>query len=344
MHYCGLDVSRKSTHVYIEDAQGRRVTRGIVATTPTGLAGAVERYAARGVRVAIEAGNQTAWIVDLLRELGAKVHVVHPLKVKLIAESKKKTDRIDAQLLAHLLRIGGLPEPVHVPSHRSRELRGLLVARRQLVHMRTRLVNVVRGLARQQRIELRPRALRTHGGWSQLAAAELSPALREVVAAYEATVQAVGTALGALDRQLAQRARRDPRVARLETMPGVGPVCAQTLVAAVDTIDRFATAKKLVAYAGLAPSVRASGERVEYGRITKQGRSEIRAVWVQAAHAALAVKGAAAAPLQHWWTRVARRRGKKTAVVALARKLLTIAFHLLQDGTTYDARRLRNAA
>ena len=177
-----------------------------------------------------------------------------------------------------------------------------------------------------------------------MTAADLTPALREVVAAYEATVQTVGTALGALDRQLAQRARRDPRVARLETMPGVGPVCAQTLVAAVDTIDRFATAKKLVAYAGLAPSVRASGERVEYGRITKQGRSEIRAVWVQAAHAALAVKGAAAAPLQRWWGRVARRRGKKTAVVALARKLLTIAFHLLQDGTTYDARRLRNAA
>jgi len=127
-------------------------------------------------------------------------------------------------------------------------------------------------------------------------------------------------------------------------MPGVGPVCAQTLVAAVDTIDRFATAKKLVAYAGLAPSARASGERVEYGRITKQGRSEARAVWVQAAaHAALAVKGTAAAPLQRWWTRVARRRGKKTAVVALVRKLLTSAFHFLPDGTTYDVRRLRSA-
>ena len=84
---------------------------------------------------------------------------------------------------------------------------------------------------------------------------------------------------------------------------------------------------------------------MQYGRITKQGRSEIRAVWVQAAHAVLAVKGAAAAPLQWWWWgRVARRRGKKTAVVALARKLLTIAFHLLQEGTTYDARRLRHAA
>jgi transposase len=124
-------------------------------------------------------------------------------------------------------------------------------------------------------------------------------------------------------------------------MPGVGQVSAQTLVAAVDTIDRFASAKKLVAYAGLAPSVRASGERVEYGRITKQGRSEIRAVWVQAAHAVFAVKDPAARPLQRWGERLSRRRGKKTALVALARKLLTIAFHLLREHTTYDPRRLR---
>jgi transposase len=341
MHYCGLDVSRKSTHVYIEDAQGRRVKREVVATTPAGLEAALGRLAERGLKVAIEAGNQTAWIVDLLRELGAKVHVVHPLKVKLIAESKKKTDRIDARLLAHLLRIGGLPEPVHVPSHRSRELRGLLVARRQLVRMRTQALNVVRGLLRQQRVTLRTRALLTRTGWTELQTAAISPALREVVGAYETMVTAVTTALQALDRQLACRATRDPRVARLETIPGVGPVSAQTLVAAVDTIQRFPTAKKLVAYSGLAPSVRASGERVEYGRITKEGRSEIRAVWVQAAHAVLAVKDGAARPLQAWCERLARRRGKKTALVALARKLLTIAFHLLREGTTYDPRRLR---
>ncbi len=82
MHSGGLDASRTSTHVCIEDAPGRRVTRGIVATPPTGWAGAVERDTARGVRVAIEAGNQTAWSVDLLREPGATVHVVHPLGVR----------------------------------------------------------------------------------------------------------------------------------------------------------------------------------------------------------------------------------------------------------------------
>jgi len=83
---------------------------------------------------------------------------------------------------------------------------------------------------------------------------------------------------------------------------------------------------------------------VEYGRISKQGRSEIRAVWGQAAHAVLAVKAASARPLQQWGERLAKRRGKKTALVALARTLLTIAFHLLRERTTYDPRRLRLAA
>lgn len=344
MDYCGLDVSGKSTHVYIEDEQGRRVKRAVVPTTPAGLERTLERYTARGLAVAVEAGGQTAWIYDLLMELGAKVHVVHPLKVKWIAESKKKTDRVDAQLLAYLLRIGGLPEPVHMPSRRSREVRGLLLARRQLVSLRTKLINVVRGLLRQQQVSLRPRALASARGWERLRTVPMGPALREIVAAYEATVAAATAALKTLDAQLAARATGDPRVARLETIPGVGRVSAQTLVAVVDRIERFATAKKLVAYSGLAPSVRASGERVEYGRITKQGRSEIRAVWVQAAHALMAVKDAGARPLQRWGERVARRRGKKTAVVALARKLLTIAFHLLREGTTYDPRRLRCAA
>lgn len=344
MHYCGLDVSMKSTHVHIENAQGRRVKRAVIETTPEMLESTLTRYVKRGLKVAIEAGGQTAWIVDVLRELGAHVHVVHPVKVKWIAESKKKTDRIDAQLLAYLLRIDALPEPVHVPTPRSRELRALLVARRQLVRMRTQLINVVRGLLRQHQVRVAARGLNSPRGWQQLTQVALPRTLQDIVAAYAATVRETTAALKAIDERLIQRAKMDPRVARLESIPGVGRVSAQTLVAAVDRIERFPTAKKLVAYSGLVPSVRASGERVEYGRITKQGRSEIRGVWVQAAHAVLAVKGAEARPLQQWCDRIAKRRGKKTALVALARKLITIAFHLLREHTTYDPRRVRFAA
>jgi transposase len=268
------------------------------------------------------------------------VHVVHPLKVKWIAESKKKTDRVDAELLAGLLRIDGLPAPVHVPSRQCREVRGLLLARRQLVQARTKLINVVRGLARQQQVTLPARALQRAAGWERLSTQPLSAAVRHIVEAYRATVAAMTAALNVLDEELGTKATADPRIARLESIPGVGRVSAQTLVATVDTIRRFPGAKQLAAYSGLVPSVRASGERIEYGPITKQGRSEIRAVWVQAAHAVLVVKDPIARPLQRWWAQVAKRRGKKTAFVALARKLVTIAFHLLREGTTYDPRRL----
>lgn len=185
MYYCGLDISMQSTHIYIEDARGRQVHRCAVATTPAGLIGALAPFR-RALRVAVEAGGQTTWIVDVLREFGAVVHVVHPLKVKWIAESKKKTDRVDAELLARLLRIGGLPAPVHVPSRRCRELRGLLLARRQLVQARTKLINVVRGLARQQQVTLPARALQRAAGWERLrtrplSAAACGPSSRSIV-------------------------------------------------------------------------------------------------------------------------------------------------------------------
>lgn len=340
MYYCGLDVSIKSTHVCIDDARGRRVLQGAVATTAEAIRTLLQPYGRKGMQVAIEAGGQTLWIVDVLRTLGTQVHVVHPLKVKWIAESKKKTDRVDAALLAHLLRIGGLPEPVHVPGPQSRELRHLLVARRQLVTIRTKLVNVLRGLLRQQQIVLPARALSTQIGWARLKHVPVSTSVRAIVDTYAELATTLCATLKTLDHQLGVRASDDGRVAQLQTIPGVGPISAQTLLATVDTIERFHSAKQLVAYSGLAPSVRASGEQVRYGAITKQGRSEIRAVWVQAAFAALAVKAPAARPLQQWWKRVAHRRGKKTAIVALARKLLVIAFYLLRDQTVYQPQRL----
>jgi transposase len=341
MYYCGLDVSRKSTHIYIEDRHGKRVEYQVVATTPAGLESVLDRYVGRGLYVAIEAGGSTGWIHDQLAELGARVHVVHPTKVKWIAASKKKTDRVDARLLAHLLRINGLPEAVHMPTRASREVRRLLRARRQLVQIRTRLINVVRSVLEQQQINLRAGALGSRKGWKALYELPLLPGIRGIVGAYEATVTATTAAIGALETQLAVRAQADKRVARLQTIPGVGPVTAQTIVAAIDKVQRFPNARKLVGYAGLAPSVRSSGERVEYGRITKQGRSDVRGVLVQAAHALLAIKRNTAKPLQQWCERIARRRGKKTAIVALARKLLTIAFHLLRDGTEFDVGRLQ---
>lgn len=127
----------------------------------------------------------------------------------------------------------------------------------------------------------------------------------------------------------------------IKTIPGMGEISSRTILSAIGEIQRFKKAKALTSYCGLVPSVRASGERVEYGHITREGRSEVRRVGIQSAHAVLRSKTIESKPLQDWWEGIAERRGKKTAVVALARKLITIVFYVLRDKKAYDYRLLR---
>lgn len=143
-----------------------------------------------------------------------------------------------------------------------------------------------------------------------------------------------------LDKELTELSKKDVRVELLKTMPSVGQIAALTLVAAIDRVERFQSSRELVSYSGLAPIVRQSGERATYGPISREGRKEIRGVWVQIAHLVAHSDKGAAKPLRRWFLRVARRRGKKTALVALTRKLLTVAFFMLRTGAVYDAKRL----
>jgi transposase len=225
-----------------------------------------------------------------------------------------------------------------MPSAEARSLRGLLVARRQLLAARTKLCNVVRGMLRQEGIRLASRALNTFISWQTLMTQSFRYAhLRPVLESYYGSFEALTRSLQQLDRQLAQRERADRRAAQLQTMPKVGRIASLTFLAAVDQVDRFATSRKLVSYSGLCPTVRSSGERTEYGSISREGRSELRAVWVQIAHLVAADRSRSTARLRRWYRKVASHRGKKTAIVALARKLLAIAYRLLRDDTVYHS-------
>lgn len=345
MNYCGIDIGGVSSYVYLTDGRGQKRWSGPVATTREALRQRLRRFLRGGLAVAIEAGNQTAWIYEVLVKLGAEVTVVNPAKVKLIAESRRKTDKVDAKILCELLRLDGLPGPVHMPGRDARALRGLLAARRQLISARTKLCNVVRGMLRQEGVRLPARALSTKAGWERLLVDSFShPHLMTIIRAYYQSFEALSRSIRELDRKLAEREREEPRAARLQTIPKVGRIAALTFLAAVDDVDRFGSSRKLVGYSGLAPTVRQSGERTEYGSISRQGRRELRAVWVQIAHLVAIDRHRATQPLRTWFNRVARRRGKKTATVALARKLLVIAYHLLREETEYDPARLKRRA
>jgi transposase len=126
----------------------------------------------------------------------------------------------------------------------------------------------------------------------------------------------------------------------IKTIPGMGEIASRTIESAIGQIKRFRNAKQLTSYCGLVPSVRASGERTEYGHITREGRSEVRRVGIQCAHALLRSKSKESYPLRAWHAQLARRRGYKTAIVALARRLINITFYVLRDKRPYDYRLL----
>lgn len=345
MNYCGMDIGGKSSFIHLTNRKGRLLVRREVPTTREDLMECLSPYIRHGLSIVIEAGNQTQWIYRVLKDMGAQVVVVHPAQVRLIAESRKKTDRIDAKTLCEQLRKNNLPHPVHMPSDSARTLRGLLNARDQLVAARTRLCNTVRGMVRQEGIQLPARALSSQKGWEKLLGQGFSLTyLIPVIGSYFGAFKALCASIRDLDRELAACERADARAARLRTMPKVGCIAALTFLGAVDDVKRFSSSRKLIAYSGLAPTVRSSSERTVYGAITRAGRRELRRVWVQIAHLVAMDTGQASRPLRSWFNRVARRRGKKTAIVALARRLLVIAYQLLKCETEYDPARVKRAA
>ncbi len=341
MYYAGLDVASKGSFVYVKDKKGNKVESGEIVTTRKGLQTFFEKYGDKKIIVAVEASCSTRWIYDLLTRMGIDVYVVNPNKVKAIAESKRKTDKIDAKILSELLRIDALPERVRMAEGKDRELRDLIQARFHVIKSYTSLMNYLRGLLRQEGVRIPAREFKSTGYAERLNKQRLPEHVREIVTRYAVTISGMLEEKDKLEEKIKQY--RTKEIELIKTIPGMGEISSRTIQAAIGDIKRFKHAKQLTSYCGLVPTVYASGERVEYGHITREGRSEVRRVGIQCAHALLHSKALETQPLRKWWMHIARRRGVKTALVALARKLITITFYVLRDQKEYDYTLLRAA-
>lgn len=342
MVYVGLDVSGKSLVAYAVNERKQRVFAGEQPASRAGLRALVRQIGVGPKLVAFEAGNQLKWIAETLKKLaGVQVHVVHPNEGKWITESRGKTDRVEAKKLAELARAGMLPRAVHVVEGPVRELRELVSARQQLQRKRIALINTIRGSVDQEGHRL-PEQFVTGPTWAaKLARLPVSAPLKLIMQTFMASIEA----LSAAERQLTARleAIEDPRCSLLESIPAIGPLAARVLVSALDEAQRFEASKAVANYGALAPTIDQSGTVRQLGRINRDGRGEVRRVLLQCAHTVARMKRHGAKPLQRFFARIARRRGKKIAVVALARKLLTTAYGVLKSGERYDPRKLQPA-
>jgi transposase len=335
MYYGAIDVACKGSYVYVRNRRGQKVEGREIATTKVAIKTFFKKYVQQKIEVAIEAGGSTRWIYDELTKMGIRVYVVNPNKVKAIASSKKKTDKIDAKLLSELLRIRALPEEVIMAQGQNRHLRDLMQARQQIIAGYTNLMNYLRGLLRQEGITLKSRRFKCQDWFSELSKQTIPVHIKEIVARYHPLIENMLKEKSRLESKI-KKEYQGKEIELIKSIPGMGDISARTLQAAIGQIKRFKKAKQLTSYCGLVPSVRSSGERTEYGHITREGRSEVRRVGVQCAHAVLLSKSRDSWPLREWHARIARRRGKKTALVALARKLITIVFYVLRDKKEYD--------
>jgi transposase len=292
--------------------------------------------------VAVEAGHQVKWVAETLKKLeGVQVPVVHPNEVKWITESRGKTDRVEAKKLAELARAGLRPRAVHVVEGPVRELREVVSARQQLQRKRVALINTIRGYVYQEGHRL-PEQFVAGAAWrEQRARLPVSAPLRLILETFMTSIEALLAAEQRLTARLL--AIEDPRGALLESTPAIGPVASRVLVSAVDEARRFDDQKAVANYGALAPTIAQSGTVRQLGRINRDGRQEVRRVLLQCAHTVVRMKSQGAKPLQQFYARIARRRGKKIAVVALARKLLTTAYGILKSGQPYDPRKLQPA-
>lgn len=342
MVYVGLDVSGKSLVVYAVNERKQRVFEGEQPASRAGLRALLRQVGIGAKLVAFEAGNQMKWIAETLKRIAdVQVHVVHPNEVKWITESRGKTDRVDAKKLAELARAGILPRAVHVVEGPVRELRELVSARQQLQSKRVALINTIRGYVYQEGHRL-PEKFFAGASWrTKLARLPVSAPLTLIIETFMASIEALVAAEQRLTTRL--EAIQDPRCPLLESIPAIGPLGARVLVSALDDARRFDDQKAVANYGALAPTIYQSGEVRQLGRINRDGRGEVRRVLLQCAHTVVRMKSHGAKPLQQFFARIARRRGKKIAVVALARKLLTTAYGVLKSGERYDPRKLEPA-
>ena len=327
--YVGIDVHRKRSRVAVVTGDGKvQLNRNVVnGQEPVlRLIGGLPA----GTAVAFEAAYGWGWLVELLEDYGFDPHLVHPLRCKAIASARLKNDKVDAAILAQLLRADLLPEAWIAPPA-VRQLRAVLRHRASLVRLGTQLQNRIHAVAADHGYD-RAGSYWTGPGRGWLGELDLPAVSREIVTDCLASIDALAPVIERLDGELHQRAKADPRVKVLTALPGVGQFTALVILAEIGDISRFASARKLASWAGLTPTVRGSDLTVRHGHISKQGSAWLRWVLNQAAQTAKRSPEFAAS-----YQAIARRRGKKIATIAIARKLLTRAYHLLADARAAQA-------
>lgn len=331
----GLDVGDRFSHYCVLNANAEVMEEGRMRTGEEGLR---RQFAdLERMRIALESGTHSPWISRLLEALGHEVIVANARKLEAITASQSKNDRNDAEQLARLAHCDTkLLSPVrHRSAERQRDL-NLIRTRSVLVRARTMIINAARGLVKSGGGRL-PHC--SSESFEQKVKPFLPAALAELIAPLPAQVTALNQQIQGMDQQIAALGKRYAEIGTLRSAPGIGPLVAATYVLTLDGPQVIAHSRSAGAFLGLRPGQSQSGEWDPQCRITKTGNTYLRSLLIQSAHYILGRFGPDSA-LRQWGLKLAAsggKRGKKRAIVAVARKLAVILHRMWRTGQTYQA-------
>ncbi len=332
-HFAGMDVSVKETSVCIVDDTGKIVREVKVASEPEALLPVLTNPLYRFKRIGLEAGPLSQWLFSALADAGLPVICVETRHMRAVLQAQvNKTDRNDARGMAQMMR-AGLYRPVHVKTLRSQKLRMLLTHRKLLQSKAIAIDNDLRGTLRNFGLKVGMVGASKFEARVRELLADL-PDLTGLVEPLLIVRRTLREQIGILHGRLLAIVRKDQVCRRLMTVPGVGPVVALTYRATVDVPARFRNSKAVGAVFGLTPSKYQSGETDRTGGISRCGDEMMRVMLYEAAHIML-VRSTKWSWLKAWAMKIARRRGMKKAIVALARRLAVILHRIWVDGSEF---------
>src|SRR5688572_10178394 len=331
MEYGAIDLHTRKTLIRIVGEDGAVVLDRTITTTREGL---TQVFGGRArMRVLLETGTESEWVAQAIEACGHEVVVADPNYALMYGVQVRavKTDRGDVAAVAEACRLG-IYRRAHRVSAAQRQVRRQLRVREQLIRMRTQAINLLRAQLRQE-------GYRLPSGASVSAATRcrrlpLPATLHDVLAPVLTLLDALVPLIRARDQEADAQAAADPIVCQLMTAPGVGPIVGLTYRAVLDDVSRFRDASSSTAFLGLVPREDSSGTRRRKGAITKRGPTALRVLLIQAAWAIWRQRQGRAA-LHAWVERLAARRGRRIAVVALARRLARILYAMWRDACDY---------
>ena len=333
MLFVGVDAHKETSQVTVMDAAGKVLRRRRIPSSRIGVQEALSDYQ-EPIKAVLEASYCWGSMYDWLDELADEVVLAHPLKVRAIAEARIKTDEIDSETLAHLLRADLIPA-AYAPSKEVRAIKRVLRQRMFYVRVQSMIKNRIQALLAQHSVQ-KPDVSTIYGqaGMEWLESLELPSPDGELLDEDLLLLKVLERRIAVTEGLIRKLSSKDPAVAWLDSLPGIGEFFAVLVRYEVDDISRFRTAKKFAGYTGLVPSTYSSGNRTIHGHLTKQGNKWLRWALIEAVSPAIRKSPW----LRGYYQRIKARLGTKEARTATARKLAELVWTVWTEKRCFEER------